>query len=303
MRALIALLPLALFACSGGSSSGDDTDSDGASADPNANLPKPSPPADYSGGTCPKIKAGTMSGFESNGTARKFQVALPPEPQGAGLIFFWHGNGDTGTNFAAYLNASKIAKKYNLIVFTPEKGAGGIGLDWGVPPSNEKADLTFFDDMLSCADQQYNIDRRRVYTLGFSAGALFSSFLTLNRADHLAGAVIFSGGSDGGVSGVGGGVNDYVTPAWDIPVLMTEGGPNDQVIINFHDMTENMSTKLRADGSTVIVCHHTQGHTPPSGFDAYVWPFLDAEVFGQAKSPYADGQDPSGEIPDMCVWD
>lgn len=303
MRTAAALIPFLLLACTSTTTDDGDTDSDAGVTDPNADLPKPSPPKAYSGGTCPKIREGSMTGFTSNGVARKFNVTLPKTPQGAGVIFLWHGNGDSASAFESYLDADMLARKYKLIVLTPEKGAGGIGTDWGVPPSNETADLTFFDDMLSCADGQYNIDRRRVYTVGFSAGALFSSFLVMNRADHLAGAVIFSGGAGGGTGTGAGGVNPYSTPAWDIPVLMTEGGANDQVIVNFQQMTNTMATKMRTDGSTVIVCSHTFGHTPPPGFAAYVWPFLDAQIYGQEQSPYADGEDPSGAIPDICAWD
>ena len=35
------------------------------------------------------------------------------------------------------------------------------------------ADLTLFDDILACLDQQYDIDNKRVYTSGFSAGGLW----------------------------------------------------------------------------------------------------------------------------------
>lgn len=297
-----------LVACGGGdgadsSATDDTTDTTEAANDPYAGLAAPTPPDAYSDGTCPALKAGKNTGFSSKGTERAFSLSLPKEPTGAGLLFLWHGNGDTGENFANYLNADKLAKQYNLVVIAPEKGSGGVAMDWGVPPSSPNADGTFFDDMLACAAEQYDLDLQRVYTAGFSAGALFSSWLTLHRADHLAAAVIFSGGSDVGFAQGGSGVNQYESPARPIPVLMTEGGPSDQVMINFEKLTNNMAKHLREDGSTVVVCPHTLGHTIPPGYDDYAWPFLDNQIFGQVASPYADGADPSGELPASCTWD
>lgn len=265
-------------------------------------LPAPAEPQAYSEGECPKLVRGENTGFTSAGFEREFQIAMPKEPEGAGVLFAWHGNGDSGGNFAAYLGAPELAKKNNVIVVTPTTAGNMLGFDWPIPPAKPTRDETFFNDLLGCLDQQFKIDRRRVFTTGFSAGALWSSYLVMHFADHLAAAVIFSGGADGGVATVGEKVNPYNTPAWDIPVLMTEGGPSDQVVIKFNQMTEAMSTQLRADGSTAIVCPHSYGHTPPPGHEAYSWPFLFAHVYGETPSPYAS-DDPSGALPASCTRD
>jgi poly(3-hydroxybutyrate) depolymerase len=235
-------------------------------------------------------------------------VSLPKKAQGAGVLFLWHGNGDTSSNFSRAMQADDLAKQLHAIVVTPDKYAApgdtfAMFVDWGVPPRDTTTDAALFDDVLSCLDSQYAIDRHRVFTAGFSAGALWSSWLVMNRADHLAAAVVFSGGTDG--NAVGNEINPYSTPSWDIPVLLTEGGKTDVFagLVDFHEMVPTMAQKLRADGSTAIVCSHTQGHTPPSGFDAWSWPFLDAHVYGALPSPYADGADPSGLLPDTCAWE
>jgi poly(3-hydroxybutyrate) depolymerase len=297
----VAPLLLALTACA----TADDpstTDDPVAGGDTDT-LPEPAAPVAYSGGACPEIVDGANTGFTSAGAARKFQVRLPKDPTGAGVVFLWHGNGDTMSNFARAMGEDELGRLLHAIVVTPEKYVApgdtfGAMLDWGAPPRVPDTDAALFDDVLSCLDAQFGVDRRRVFSVGFSAGALWTSWLIGHRADHLAAAVVFSGGTDGDL-----GVNPYATPAWDIPVLFTEGGASDQVVVNFHDMVNNQASQLRRDGSTAIVCSHTQGHTPPTGFRDWSWPFLDAHRYGLEPSPYADGQDPSGELPDTCAWE
>ncbi|MCB9665222.1 MAG: hypothetical protein H6732_14015 [Alphaproteobacteria bacterium] len=302
------LLGLLLGACGApadqGDLVGDDTDDTTPGADdPYAGLPAPKAPAAYSKGTCPELVAGENTKFASGKrTNREFLLRLPADPEGAGVVFMWHGNGDTMEAFDRYLDAKGAAKELDVIAVIPEAGSGGYGLDWSVPPNDPSADATFFDDLLSCLDAQYGIDRRRVYTMGFSAGALWSSWLVMHRAEHLASAVIFSGGSDGSV-GIGPKVNPYAKPAWRIPVVMTEGGADDVVAVNFTQMSRSMAGKLRDDRSVAVLCSHTQGHTPPTGWNSWAWDFLDAHVHRSLPSPYADGEDPSGTLPAGCTWE
>lgn len=299
MRLWFALLPLVACGPDEADSTGDDAPVD--PNDPYAGLPEPAAPATYAG-TCPDMD-GTVEGFESGSKRdRSFIVHLPRDPEGAGVLFLWHGNGDSAANFDRYMDAESLAKQLKVITIVPEAGAGGLGMDWAVPPNDTTNDAAFFDDVLGCLAAQYDLDLRRVYSAGFSMGALWTSWLVMHRSEHLAAAAIFSGGSDGSIFGAGV-VNGYETPAWDIPVVMTQGGPSDVVIVDFQQMTRSMSTKLREDGSTAVVCSHSQGHTPPSGFDRWAWPFVEAHHYGMAASPYADGEDPSGKLPDGCAWE
>lgn len=301
-RALTTFLWASVVAC-GGTGTTDATDGDtatGDSIDTGEALPEPEAPPGYSGDSCPAFSAGTVE-IESNNLTREVVVSLPAKPEGKGVLFLWHGNGDSASNFSAAMGAPGLATEYKWIVVAMEAGSGGLGLDWSVPPNQVKPDVTFFEDVLSCLDEQYGIDRREVYTAGFSAGALWSSWLLTHRAEHLAAGVTFSGGTDGSAGPVK--VNPYSTPSWPVPVLMTHGGPGDNVVVSFKSTTESMSTKLRRDGSTAIVCPHANGHTVPSGYQRWAWPFLKAHRYGMDPSPYADGTDPSGELPDNCAWE
>ena len=158
----------------------------------------------------------------------------------------------------------------------------------GPPP-----DETLFDDVLACLDQQYELDNRKVYAAGFSAGALWTTHLLLTRADYLAAIGIFSGGTSS--------LNPYATPLYDTAALLTVGGQDDRASsYDFAAGTADLSSRLVTDGHPVIVCDHCLGHTLPAGFHAWTWPFLAAHAFGD-PSGYAGGGDPSGALPSYCV--
>jgi predicted esterase len=290
-----------LMACSGGGDEATDTVEDSEQAeqiDTDDLLPEPANVKAYSGEACPEMSDGVVE-MESAGLDRSFVLHLPSDQDELGLLVAWHGNGDSAANFDAAIGGAALADALGVAVIVPEAGAGGIATDWGVPPTgNPNFDITFFDDMIACMAEQHTLDRRRVYAAGFSGGALWTSYLTMNRARYLAATAIFSGGTDGPAR-----FNPYSSPGWAIPVLMTHGGQSDVVVVQFQTLTNNMASKLRADGSTVIVCAHGGGHTIPAGYQDWLRPFLSAHRYGMSPGPYADGNDPSGELPAYCSWE
>jgi predicted esterase len=297
MRSLLWLIVLA--GCDGGEAGADpDTDLDESEAvDTDELLPEAAAPKAYSGEACPAMEEGTVE-MESAGLGRSFILHLPSGERKPGLLVAWHGNGDSASNFDAAIGGASLADQLGVAVIVPEAGAGGMATDWGVPPTgNPNFDVTFFDDMIACMTEQHRLDARRVYVAGFSGGALWTSYLVMNRAEYLAAGAVFSGGTDGPAR-----FNPYSTPDWPLPVLMAHGGSSDVVVVSFQTLTNNMATKLRADGSTVIVCNHNSGHTIPSGYEDWFRPFLGAHRYGMI-SPYADGADPSGELPAYCDWE
>jgi poly(3-hydroxybutyrate) depolymerase len=59
------------------------------------------------------------------------------------------------------------------------------------------SDFELTDQLLACAVANHNIDPRRVYATGCSAGGLFSTAMASNRSSYLAAAAPNSGGSSG----------------------------------------------------------------------------------------------------------
>jgi len=264
--------------------------------------PQPAKPKKYSGGVCPSLVAGKNT-LMLGGLKRSVELYLPANPApGAAVVFVWHGNGDTPKNIAQFFGADSLTKENNLILVSPYNCCSEGHTDccdmtttWNFGKySKTDKDLAVFDDMLACLEEQGDIDNTRVYTMGFSAGALWSTYLVLHRADYLAAAAIFSGGT--------GMVIDYTKPAYPLPALLAWGGPNDTYmnVVMFETMMNEFSDKLQADGHFVIECNHGLGHTVPYGATPWIHKFLLAHTWKDGTSPFAQGE-LGADFPDYCT--
>jgi predicted esterase len=258
----------------------------GVSSDATAQT-GPAAPKVYEG-TCPTFKTGTNI-LKSNGYDRRMRVALPEQPQGAPVVFIWHGLGDTAENMANYMGDKTIAKNRGAIVVTLDsccnhpanKACCPMMTGWGFAGKPE-SDLALFDDTLACLDQTYAIDRTRVYTTGFSAGALWSTWLLMHRADQLAAAVLFSGGINSFVK--------WVQPAYRLPVLVAWGGAKDLFsggIVNFAESAAALTKNLRENGHFVVSCNHGLGHSVPTSGPKWATDFLFQHTWSDGSSPLA----------------
>jgi predicted esterase len=249
-----------------------------------SNVPAAEPPV-YGGGACPTFEAGRAM-IESAGLMRAFDLFLPPSPEGAPLLFIWHPLGSNAGQIGRFFNAANIAAERGWIVAVPESRR--LQTEWGFI-GDSAPDEALFDDLLACLDAQFDVDNDRVYTTGFSAGALWSSYLILHRSEYLNAALVLSGGINNFVP--------YNPPAFDLPVLLTWGGPNDQYggVINFQETTFIFRDRLSEDGHPVITCEHAGGHVPPPGVASWGIDWLAghtqrraAHVFSAEDAPYPD---------------
>ncbi len=276
--------------------------SDVPSATPDiATGPQPAALKPYAG-TCPTFVAGANA-FDTGGFTRNLRVSLPPDPKNAAVLFIWHGLGDTAANMGNFFGADALAAKYNAIVIVPDGCCNSTGTQgccsqitgWGFAAKPEP-DVAIFDDALSCLDQQFGIDRTRVYTTGFSAGSLWSTWLLMNRSDYLAAVAIFSGGVNSFL--------EYVTPTYKMPVLAVSGKEDDVFgggLVDFYTSMNDLTTALRKDGHFVIRCiHDAGGHTVPFGGPAWAAKFLFQHTWKDGASPYAtDGL--GSDFPAYCT--
>lgn len=237
----------------------------------------PLPPA-FSGGTCPDFSGDEVT-FSSAGVERQVKLLLPAEPQGAPLWFNWHWLGGTASQAIQYQDLQDIAD-LGYIVVVPESREDEL-FEWGFPKGvDDSIDLTLFDDVLGCMIEQYDIDRKRVYSTGMSAGGLWTSNLLMNRSEYLAAAAPLSGGTEP--------FQAYDQPERDVPVMLTWGGTEDLFQgLSFHDATLEFQESLQADGHYVLMCEHSLGHTlPPVGLE-HVVQFFAAHEYGDAL-PWQD---------------
>ena len=266
--------------------------------DPGLGPPAPLP---YAVGACPKMVSG-LNTIKAGGAQRSFRVMLPANPEGAALVFLWHGLGDSAANFINALGGQAIANKYNAVIIAADAVApvpAAIAI-WQFPsPLAQKPpafDLLLFDALLTCTDEQYDIDNNKVMTAGFSAGAIWSTYLLLERADYLSAALVFSGGIDAKL------LFPYKTPTRKVPVMGSHGGPTDQFnsLLFFEPMMTTLSQSLATDGHTMVLCAHSGGHTITGPIVFGGWDFLFAHSWGEAASPY-DADQVKAKLPAGCA--
>ncbi len=271
-----------------GSDTGGETDTPVTEPDTNpTDGPVPTLPT-YSG-SCPAVQSGVNS-ISTGGANRTFEVFLPSDTSDMALAFFWYGTGGTGQDYS-WLQG--FASGYDLALVVPQ-ATGSLTFEWPVlGTDNTTGELAFFDDMVACVTESLDVDTRKIYTSGFSAGALWSSYLVMHRSEYLASAAIFSGGT-------GSLVRSDETPEVDIPILGFHGGDADVYggIVNFKDQMNQFLGNLDSDGHFVVVCDHGEGHTIPEGALDGALQFLTDHSFGDAASPHESSL--PGFLPDYC---
>ena len=108
-------------------------------------------------------------------------------PKPCPLILAFHGyRGDVKTWFYEGAAFDSQISKTPFVIAYPE---GPVG--WSIKP--EGRDLRFFDALVAEMKKTYSIDPARIYVIGHSNGAAFSSSLLLARAEVIAAAVAHSG--------------------------------------------------------------------------------------------------------------
>ncbi|NUP14503.1 MAG: hypothetical protein HOW73_51390 [Polyangiaceae bacterium] len=247
-----------------------------------------------------------MNQVQVGDLTRSFYVDFPSDPsQPMGVVFSWHGFGDTLENHRA---ASALDPNGDpalpLAVITPDDSGlqPPMGLDWDIAkgtPADTNRDLAFFEAMLGCMNAQYSIDPTRIYSYGFSAGSVMTSLLHSRYPGLLSAIVAISGAwfNDPAEQDL---VN-FIDIAWSWPeldpadggtVLLTHGGPNDQTVLgimNLEDAAQAAFPFLKAANRIVVDCPHENGHSPhPEMTPAMVSAFFSAHRAGQ-PSPYESG--------------
>jgi poly(3-hydroxybutyrate) depolymerase len=289
MRLILAgLVWASLVACSPGVSDLADA---GVIADAAAPLDAgPTPDRPQARGTCPNFASGTNA-LDPNGRSRRIDLFLPQQLEDAPVLFIWHGLGGNPRQMAGAFAAQRVADRFGAFVVLPHSSGAFPRTEWAFS-GDATLDVELFEETISCLDEQFGIDRARVYSTGFSAGALWSTWLLMHRSEYLAAATLFSGGTTS---------DAYTTPEFPLPVLAIHGGATDVFagIVRFNDMTQTLAAELGDDGHTVVVCNHGRGHRITYDPSDFALPFLFAHRFGDTSSPF-DPELPS-EWPDECA--
>ena len=147
---------------------------------------------------------GTTMTWTVDGVPRTALV-FAPQPTAVGgpspLIFAFHGHGGTSQTAALGMHFQTLWPEA-IVVYpqglkTPSKiDPNGNSPGWQVvlgQPNLGDRDLKFFDAMLAGLKEKFSVDEKRIYTTGFSNGAIFSYLLWAERGKTLAAVGICAG--------------------------------------------------------------------------------------------------------------
>lgn len=245
--------------------------------------------------SCPALVRGDNA-FTSAGLRRRVRVFFPEsgiEP-GMPVQYLFHGRHQRAEDMVNRGELPALAQDHGVITVAPDSH-DRHGQAWIDTPDSR--DLALFDDVTRCLVEGYGADADRVGVAGFSAGALFTTWLLLTRADVLSSAITFSGGVDDGLF-------PYETPAAPVPALVVWGGEGDtadagDTTVYFDTLSRRLARLLRKDGHVVGTCDHGNGHRVPGATPEMLEAWSLAHTRG-IPSPFPGA---AAQLPDYCTFE
>jgi predicted esterase len=260
---------------------------------------------------CDGLEEGLNEGFVVGTLARSFYLDLPEGVDGGGpwpVLFNWHGLGDSATNMRGLVAPLVDNDEMPFIAVTPEDSeftVMGYSVDWEVfrVDAETNREVQLFDEVLACLDERWGVDPDRVYTTGFSLGAILSDMLGVTRGDRIAAVATYSGGyfsNPDNLATLGAlrGMVSWPDPSHGNPYaqLIIHGGETDgfnAVVaqLQFDVYAVNDAGYLNGMGHDAVICDHGMGHTAPvpGMMPAQLLEFFADHPRGTVDSPYAAG--------------
>ncbi|MBI5499132.1 MAG: hypothetical protein HY907_02745 [Deltaproteobacteria bacterium] len=279
-------------------------------------------------GTCAtfsyELHEGHNEGFRVDDSDRAFEIRVPdaigtatgPWP----VVFVWHGVGNPVSQVMDLVAGEVNDVEHPFIAVGPEAIPLGlsttpIGFDWDMLMWRDEAnaDVDLFDDVVACLDEAFDVDENRIYSMGFSAGALMTNLLSVARSEVLASIASFSGAyfSDP-VQQMCFGSTCTTWPAFQgtapFPALLVRGGPEDTydaipglMVIDFDGDTIHSVEYLTTRGHPVLECAHDLGHElPPDLAGPQFLEYLFDHPKGTTPDPYATAL--PADFPSYCTF-
>lgn len=218
-----------------------------------------------------------------------------PEAEGA-LLFYWHGMGGISNEAEGIPEEVKqeLLAQGGIIVSPQDTTGRGIGATVAAGTWSD-GDFEFTDLIAACAVREYNINPRRIYSTGCSAGGLQTANMVFKRSSYLAAGVANSGGLIVPLS-----QNSLQDPSHVPPVMTIHGSAAaDVVVISFANTSRTFDRSIVNLGGFAINCNHQGAHCGGSEQDyRAAWQFMKDHPFGVEVEPYANGLPAS--FPQYC---
>jgi polyhydroxybutyrate depolymerase len=136
--------------------------------------------------------------IRTGGFRRDYHIHIPPGYDGRQklpMVVVIHGAFDTAKGMEKFSGFSTLADRENFIVLYPN-GIGILGFlqHWNAGHCCAKAqednidDVGFVASAIEAAVQQLNVDRKRIFMLGFSNGGMLTYRFAAEKSEMLAGA-------------------------------------------------------------------------------------------------------------------
>ena len=252
------------------------------------------------------------------GQTRRFHALIPNVDRDVevGVVFSWHGIGQDLESWVQATRVDNAQPDFPFIVISPHDSGmqpqeDPAGLYWDMlysSPGDDNREAMLFESVMGCLMLDYRINKTRLYSVGFSGGAVTTNMLQVRYPDVFAATAPMSGAwfSDPAqvdmvdpsgrgqqfLPGLGVDWND-MEPGQET-ILITHGGPQDDYgmlgieVINFDNANRAAIDYLTDNGRNVIDCPHTQGHRQhPNFWIPDLVDFMKAHPWHE-PSPYAD---------------
>ncbi len=231
-------------------------------------------------GTCPTLRNGQVQFPSDQNRVVHLRMDSNAATKGP-LIFLWHGQQTPDTTDA---HATTVANTLltNAVV-TQVINAGGIvaimkmhspstwdnATSWN--PSTR--DLNLADQVVACANQQGQLDPKRIHSVGMSWGGYMTSHFAYLRSNYIASAVVQSGGFTGSAQNVQRPSNKFAT----ITGIGQVSAGELQLVVNPLNGYRNYA---KSNGQFVVHCAHSGGHVPIPGGGPMHWRFFQDHPYG-----------------------
>jgi hypothetical protein len=238
-------------------------------------------------GDCPDFRGGTITFMGLGGIT--VAAGAKPASATAPFVFYWHGTGSVAGEYVGSAAAVSAGVQGEGGVLVSFQGSTGGDFLSGTAIFGA-GDFDIGDQLLACAVKNNNVDPKRVFATGCSAGGLFSTAQGAMRSNYMAAVAPNSGGLTVPVT-----FQNNWTPA-----LMTVHGAAgvDVVGIDFSESSATADMIYKGRMGFVINCDTGGGHCGGGGLSGDVWEFFKTHPYGVTPSPWKDAL-PGGFSP-LC---
>ncbi|MCX4241792.1 hypothetical protein [Paraliomyxa miuraensis] len=260
------------------------------------------------GGECPEILPGPNA-IDSSGDLREFLLIAPSDLQpeeNLPVVFLWHWLGGDAQDFLEQGDVQNAVDQFRFLAVIPSS-KGDLLFQWPFsiidPGPRTDEEYVFFDDMLACVAEQYNVAEGCISSAGVSAGGLWTGQLGSARGQYLSSILSLSGGTGGAV------VKPWNGSAHKMPAMVLWGGPMDFcVAVDFQVTSQDLENNLEDEGHFVLECIHNCTHAAPpfdvaNGETAFapLWSFVISHPYWlqDGDSPYLETGVPA-DLPEWC---